>query len=617
MQSGGSVLIFLFFQYFIFPQLANADLEDIHDRRERAVMEASTEDEGYKRECEKTTNTKEEYINCAKKFSELIAQQNRERAEKKAQGVPDPAVCERDMVINKCEQSFVAAQKKFTDANIQQCRSDCMALWFDKKISGCGALTKKKIEEKLAYNFSFCAIASSASAGELTTDEMCESNLGETFKQNRDIVASGPTNFHIETQTPVVTSMNSESTECIKSNIDDGLPPLCAHYSTAVGGYKSAEYYYQDRKGNKFNSKEAAVQSNNSILGPFQPGWMQTSSMTPNNHPSNVLFGGAIIDRGAIAEVDVTKDTRPGSGGGGSLKPAGASPTAGGASGGGGASMNDNHSSDPLVTDTNNQTPPDNQNTQTASVPPSSNGGTGSSSLGGGSSAYGDASMFPSLQSAKSFKSSDEATGGSSLSSFRGSNSSSSGGGYKSYSGGATGFKSTNTVSGKSSEVAGGGRVYAPSGSISRGGVSGTGVSGGLGSQGVAVASVSPNNENSQRVLRIGDQGFYKPGGSAAGAGTGASGGKYASGKNKRRKKLKSLGGCAPGDLQCVLSSLGRSANGTRVGSRRGLDSGSRLPAGVTSGVEDIFSRIVKFHNHNISLDHEGMIDNTSNGVSD
>jgi hypothetical protein len=589
MQSGGSVPIFLIFIQFILPQLAKADLQDIHDSREDAMMAAQTtnlEDAGYKRECEKTTNTAEEYTECARRLSDLAKEKAAERkrnasvADSNMTPSEDPSdnACDPEPVIRACTYRFEFAQKHgFTRENINLCRTNCSISWARKKIGGCEGRTKEDVEENLKKRYSYCALAAPSKASFAVDGANPQRDMNNYYSNKGAYMAEGA----------YLTSdwqRDPDNTRILRTCVEPGQSDVVAVCNEKIDGMSNPIYGYRGSDGKLYGTREEALATNKVALN--------TSGLI-SPKPTLVTLGGgpSLQPKAAVVVPKVS-----GAGGGGGMTTGGSTT---------GSSTND-----PLVnSSTTDQTSADNQNIQTASVSDSSM--SGSSSLGSGSSTYGDASMFPSLQSAKSYKSSDETTSGSGSSSFRGSSSSGSSGGYKSYSGG-TGTKSTNNLGGHASEVAPAGRVYAPSGAISRGGASGTGSSGSLGNQGVSVASVSPNNENSQRVLHIGDQGFYKPGGSAVGVGAGTAGGKYAGGKNKRRKKLKSVGGCAPGNIQCVLASLGRTTKGTRVGHRKGT--GSRLPAGVTSGVEDIFSRLEKFHNRNITLDHEGMIDNSDNG---
>jgi hypothetical protein len=394
---------------------------------------------------------------------------------------------------------------------------------------------------------------------------------------------------------------------CYKSTISMTEPSACeVREGFSAGAPGETKYVYMDNSGNQFSTRQEAAQSNQSLL-----------------------FGGGDFGRGGIAEPIAAPipQTRP-------QIVTGDSPAGGGKAlsgnmqkSGAEASPNNPRASvtnnDPLVNEgpvANTATP-----TPTPTNVPSNNGTNFNSGATNTSSSFGDPAMFPGLQSAKSSARGTDETTSASGKSLGYANGSSQRGGSRSgafnsfATGGSAKDSSGNLMTSEVSSSSSRGIRVASAGGTQGGGSTSGSASGMALASGGPVAVAPQKSSVPSNSIHIGEQGFYSPGGTAVGS-TGQKINSYGSQKGKNgSKKLKSFGSCPPGNLQCVLATIGSMGSNGKKRSRRSIASQSepyQLPEGVTSGVEDIFSRVVKFHNNKIHLDHEGMIQNGDGGFS-
>jgi hypothetical protein len=660
MKFGGLVIILLLFALQSFAELDDSTYYTDH-----------LKDEGYKRECEKTTNSASEFEACAKKFMEL---QNRDRAEKariaaekKAAAenaspmdrddddTPDPEICEAEEVLKQCHDAYTRAQDNFIKKNINLCRANCAlkAPWIQSRIGGCSAMTvSKRMSRPMAEQYARCNIPAAA-ASEDKQEKMNDYAGKGTFDDLWAKHLSGDSDVSVYTRTEKDGDNYHTETTCLGSKSNRFQPQVC-RVTSGIGagsaGYPS--YKYGDMTGQLYSTPQQASTANNNYHSFFtsgvreKPGVMDSSLFSFDGNK-----GGIADESGATTGtyLGLSDSEKALLGAGGGKAPIPADPIvrkappvySGGATtnSSGATTSTSTSSTDPLQQSSN-------QSNGSTSGGSSNGGSTSGGSTSGGSvgGGFGDPSMFPNQQSAKSSPSAEVTASsadanGRTLGYASGSPSgSSSSGSYKSYAGGNPSMKSGEVAVGSANNL---GYAQSVGGSLSP---SSAGRSGNVGSftpsfsaGGLQIASINQNKV--QPNIRIGDQGYYKPGGAGTFAPGGSKGSRVAAlGNGKKGSgKLKSIGGCAPGNLQCVLAKIGgpgaklRSddSGGTNrgiasvgsgtvksVGYRGGLGVKVKLPAGVTGGIEPIFRRLEVFHNGTLTLDEDGLLNPEEDAIS-
>jgi hypothetical protein len=608
--------------FFIFQSYADANLSELTKEDRQA--------------CSASSMTELQFTACGEqKLEEARRKMELENAQAAESGSPDERDerqraarasdrCEIDYVLKHCEAAFKAAQIELSKAKtdnrkINYCRGACLlrSSWNQEKINGCSATEVEKILVRpLAKKYELCSTPAGSSADDAGGTYKAGPFAVDQKKAMEDYKALWQ---QTEAQNPAVAvkSMQFGSSDtmgasqtCLSNRISDDVG-VC---KTDVGvlGYKVSTFNYTDVNGNVFLTKEEAEASSRLAAGALATA---TGSVSGGLGDASGLRSG---QTGAIAEGNNIPVPTPNP-----IRQAAVTNNSGGGSVG--SSDSNTNSTGGAVAGSNSDSGSQINNASQTNSDPLVSQSFGGGGGGGGGSSFGDPSMFPSLQSAKvSARGGDEITSSSRVSSGKSFGDT---GGRSAYGGGGTsrGYNANGVEKSSSSSISGISASEVSSktsrdslGLSGRGGIGAASSNSGAGGSAVQVASIGGVADQELPRIRIGDQGFYKPGGQTPGGATKNSL-DSAGGKSRKKKHLKSVGGCAPGNLQCVLASIGAPSKIRKIkrgGSRNiASDSGRlRLPAGVTGGVEDIFTRIVRFHNYKIHLDHEGMIENGEGG---